>query len=221
MIEANHLIRIPQDKHAEASVDVEQFRNSLNDTSFILIKGRVNLNDFAYMRVVLDRFNDIIKFCVEASQANSLSGVPSHQKKQLLRKAQDEATISKSMLDGFKLFFDTFYQDRVIVKIMPFKGIPNARFVGDLNRKFLRDSISSIIYKYGTAPISDWAVFAQIASIPPRHRAESDSMMSGSDMEIALQKLFDGLRAVEITAQSVVFPEIAVTPIAIYREPCA
>lgn len=40
----------------------------------------------------------------------------------------------------------------------------------------------------------------------------------GSSIGLGLQNLFDNYRELELIAQSVVFPEIAVTPIAIYRE---
>ena len=89
--------------------------------------------------------------------------------------------------------------------------------VGNLNKEYLRDDISSIIYKYSTAPASEWTIFGQVASIPPKKR-NMPQITTGSDIEIALHDLFNAYRDIEVSAQSVVYPEIAITPIAIYRE---
>jgi hypothetical protein len=77
------------------------------------------------------------------------------------------------------------------------------------NPKILRDDIERIIYKYGTAPVSDWTIFGQIASVTPVNRSNEIFNMTGSQIENAFQ---------QIMAQSVTYPEIAITPIAKYRE---
>lgn len=42
--------------------------------------------------------------------------------------------------------------------------------------------------------------------------------MTGNQIENAFQQMFDEYRKIESMAQSVTYPEIAITPIAIYRE---
>ena len=126
--------------------------------------------------------------------------------------------VDETLLKGYQLIFDLFYQDRVVVKMRPYDGVPDFRLVGNLNKEFLRDDISSIIHKYGTAPVSKWKTLAQVASIPPEERPKEAKATKGAAIELALQNLFDVYREMELLAQSVVYPEIAVTPIAIYRE---
>jgi len=75
------------------------------------------------------------------------------------------------------------------------------------------------LYKYGTSPSSEWTLFAQIASIPEKgYHPFSIDGMTGSEIEVAMQTMFSALREIESTGLSVTYPEISVTPIAIYRE---
>ena len=61
-------------------------------------------------------------------------------------------------------------------------------------------------------------MFCQIASIPPENRHSETINTTGSEIEKALQNVFDAYRKIENLAQSTNYPEIAVTPIAIYRD---
>lgn len=216
LIENDVLIILPG-KHKNLSNN--ELRELFTDSSFILTNGKVNINDFTQMRMMLDRFNDMGKFI---AQCNVMSSVPDntskHLRKDILKKATDEMTMDKSMIDGFKLIFDIFYKERIVIKMIPFDNCPDFRLVGNLNKQYLRDDIESIIYKYGTAPVANWTIFGQIASIPPKDRREAEINMSGSEIEVALHKMFNAFRGVEAIAQSVDYPEIAITPIAIYRE---
>ena len=45
-------------------------------------------------------------------------------------------TLDKSIIEGFKLFFDLFYKDRVVIKMIPFKDYPDFRLVGNLKEYF-------------------------------------------------------------------------------------
>ena len=111
-----------------------------------------------------------------------------------------------------------FYQDRVVIKIIPYEEYPDFRLVGNIDKTYLRDDIESIIYKYGTAPVSDWTIFGQIASVPPENSSDQMFNVTGNQIENAFQQMFDAYRKIENMAQSVTYPEIAITPIAIYRE---
>jgi len=211
------LLTIPGNIQMKSIID-SGFDSMVSDTSFILGKGKVNINDFIRMRLMLEKFNDLGKFIAQCGVSSLPITTPKHLKNQALKKAQDKMTLDKSTIDGFKLFFDLFYKDRVVIKMLPFEDYPDFRLVGNLKTDFLRENISSIIYKYGTAPVSEWTIFAQVASIPPKGRSKIENKIGGADIEVALQQMFNAFREVELLAQSVVYPEIAITPIAIYRE---
>jgi len=211
------LITIPGNIKME-SID-SNFESMVSNTSFILAKGKVIINDFTRMRLMLEKFNDLGKFIAQCSVSSLPSNTSKHLKNQALTKTRDKMTLDKSMIEGFKLFFDLFYKDRVVIKMLTFENYPDFRLVGNLKADFLRENISSIIYKYGTAPVSEWTIFAQVASIPPKDMSKIENKIGGADIGVALQQMFNAFREVELLAQSsVVHPEIAITPIAIYRE---
>ena len=217
LINDDLLTLIPEKVKSDDLTDAK-FRESLSNTSFILAKGKVNINDYNHLRMFLEKFNDISEFIARCSVNSSQPDSPKHQKDKDVKKILKEMGMEKETINGFKLFFDTFYKDRIVIKLMPFENYPDFRLVGNLNKEFLRDDISSITYKYSTSPVSEWIIFGQIASIPPEIRPEDSQTMVGGDIEIAIHTLFNSYREIEALAQSVVYPEIAITPIAIYRE---
>lgn len=207
----------------------ENYRDKLDNNSFILTKGKVYINDFTKMSRILNSFNDIGEFIAKCSTQN----LPPSQKSKQFNELKKDLNIPDWLEDGLDLFFKTFYKERVEIKLTPLKSQPEFKFVGNLNKLFLRDNISNITYKYGTKPVSEWVIFGQIASIPPKRRQQKyqeidkkiDSNNKGpkvnktpQDINIAIEEVFDEFRNIELLAQSVEYPEISITPIAVYRE---
>lgn len=206
LIEGDQVIQIPDQDNAQEE-NLDEFREVIGDTSFVLAKGKVSINDYSQIQIMLERFNDIAKFIAGSSAVSTLPANASEQRrKQAMRAAQQHVTMDKPTLEGLKVVIDTFYKDRVVVKMMPFENSPGFRLVGNLDRRFFCDDLPSIIYKYGTAPVSEWMLFAQIASIPIKGHTNTAPIMEGSAIEVALQAMFDALREIEIMAQSVVYP---------------
>ncbi|AKB35540.1 hypothetical protein MSSAC_0950 [Methanosarcina siciliae C2J] len=216
LLSESQLLRIPNE---EFCVYSEKLRNSLSDTSFILIRGKIAINDFSQLRKLVSNFAELSKFIARCSIAAKTDLSKSQAKLAYDNLVNDfNNNFDKNTKEGLILVFDMFYQDRTVVKIFPFRDNLDFRFVGNLNKSYLRDDIESIIYKYGTEPVSYWVIFGQIASIPPKNRSNKMQEMTGNQIEKALHGLFDANREIEKMAQSVTFPEIAITPIAIYRE---
>lgn len=215
LTEGNLLTHIPENG-TDSDAANESVRDSLSNTAFVLAKGKVVINDFNNMNIFLGKFNTVIDFLAHCTNLSLLEDSSPHKKKQA-KNAVKESKMDKKMIDGFQMFFDTFYKDRVVIKMLPFENKTDFILVGNLNEKYLRDDISSITYKYGTAPISEWTIFCQVASMPPKER-EVPQITTGSEIESGIQGIFDAYRTIESLAQSVVYPEIAITPIAIYRE---
>lgn len=215
LTEADLLTHIPE-KDTGSDITNESVRDSLNNTAFVLAKGKVVINDFNNMNIFLEKFNTVIDFLAHCTSLTLPEDTSPHKKKQAKNEVK-ESKMDKKMIDGFQMFFDTFYKDRVVIKMLPFENKTEFILVGNLNEKYLRDDISSITYKYGTAPISEWTIFCQVASIPPKER-KVPQITTGSEIESGIQGVFDAYRTIESLAQSVVYPEIAITPIAIYRE---
>ena len=188
----------------------------LSSTSIALIEGRVIINDFAAMRSMFEDFNNLTSFIVLCATQDDPSGTGENKKRRV--QMEQHFRLDKKMLEGFKLFITKFYNDRIILKMLPYETLPDLRFTGVLKEDYLRDQIDNITYKYGSVPEDNWHMLAQIASIPKSEdlRTPLDTL-TGSTIEMAMHKLFDSMREMDELAFCVKYPEIAVTPIAIYR----
>ncbi len=99
-------------------------------------------------------------------------------------------------------------------------------FIGPMSRKFLREEIQSIIFKYGSGPQENWTMLAQISYAP----TENDNKLAAlSNIKLTnttnpntavdvLSPMIEVLNTLQEAMVSVSYPVIAVTPIAIYRE---
>ncbi len=217
LLNEKQLLEIPNEKSVIYSSDL---RETIGNSSFILTKGRVTINDFRQLKMFLDNFDDFAKFIARCSVSTQKKNSTKSEQKIACDKITTEfqRSLDKDFRNGLIQLIDMFYQNRIIIKVIPYKEYPDFRFVGNIDKAYLRDDIESIIYKYGTAPVSDWTIFGQVASVTPVNRPNEIFNMTGNQIENAFQQMFDAYRKIENMAQSVTYPEIAITPIAIYRE---
>jgi hypothetical protein len=125
--------------------------------------------------------------------------------------------MSEDTAKGLATIIDMFYGERLVIKILPYEDA-DVRIVGPLRPEYLRDSLDDIRYKYGSAPTGKWKLFGQISSIPNVNSPiDSRQQYSSNNIEGAMGAMFEKLRVIE-RLFGVSFPEIAVTPIALYRE---
>lgn len=213
LLERDLLLDIPGDMPTQAA-DAASW---LPETAFFLAHGRVSINDFAQMRLVLDNLNEITGFIARCGTLSNSEQLTPQQQKKKERSLREELRLDPKLVKGFQTFFDTFYKDRAVIKLVPDPSNPTFRLVGKLERPFLRDGIDSITYKYGTSPSGSWTIFGQVASIPPPVPVPPMPVTGGGAIEQALHGFFDALREVESQAQSVAYPEVSITPIAVYR----
>lgn len=215
LVKDKRLVKIPDERSDSMAI-----REGLDDTDFILLTGNVVINAFGRMKKLLGQFNDLGKFlayCTTSSLEGSLS--PKDLTRLKRQKAQ-EMKIDKQLQDGLQLVIDTFYEELIVLKTAPVPSDPGFRFVGSLRPEYLREEIGSIVHKYGTSPRSKWTVFAQVAAIPEEDdgdESDDDDPRQVKGIENAFQNMFDAVRAMEATLQPIAFPEVAVTPIAVYR----
>jgi len=168
--------------------------------------------------MILENYNEIGDFLANCSTSSLPPDTPKKLKDQKISEMKKSMTLDNKYVKGLIRFIDVFYKDRLIVKSLPFNSLPDLRFAGNLTKLSLREDISNIIYKYGTAPTTDWTIFAQLSFIPEEKREAITPVINGNPIDLAFQKIFDSIRNVELDAQSVLYPEIAITPIAIYRQ---
>lgn len=142
----------------------------ISDTSFLLIKGRVMIDDYENFQKVVRDFNKIQEAL--SSFHVELPADPEERKlfKHIFKRTlQEQGTyFDDEMIDNILFLLKHFYQNELFIKALPYPDNYYLRFIGNLNREFLRDSMESITFKYGTFPVSEWYVFGQVSSIFPK-----------------------------------------------------
>jgi hypothetical protein len=197
----------------------DEVRSDISSTAFVLVKGNVLVNDFQHMKSFLGHFNELAGALARLSSADKAKALPEAQRKAFVAQQVSALQLPKGQQEDLHRVLDAFVRNNLIVRIMPFADAPDARVVSNLdNPAALRLPLESLAFRFGSAPRDEWTLFGQIASVP----LSSDKPFEfggtlGSDIDKALQKLFNVLRSFEPLIASVVFPEICVTPIALYR----
>lgn len=195
----------------------DEARTDIGKTAFVLVEGAAIVNDYAYMKDFLTNFNKVAAAIGRLPVYDQAKGKPNA--KQVMTQAGKEYQIDGDMLKDLDLVLKTFARNDLIVKILPFADHPDARAVANLDvPSALRIRLESLLYRFGSAPRGNWTLFGQIAAVPlSADQPYSYAATLGADIETALQKMFDVLRTFEPLIGSVVYPEIAITPIALYR----
>lgn len=219
LINNNRITVLPDDFSAQ-DIRENDIRQQLSPVGYLLSRGKIQIRD---MRVITDLVSDInemqlalARIAASASFAN-LDKNERQKRIHAIEKQNRSQHLDTQLHKDIMKLLDKFYRDRLIIRLMPFDD-GDIRIVGPLRESYLRDSISDIRFKYGFSPRDDWTVFAQVAAIPEAGSATANFAQNFTvDLEAAIEQLFGAATDIE-AMQRIAYPEIAVTPIAIYRE---
>lgn len=196
---------ILEDKELLVEAD-DLYRDSVPEDGFVLIRGAAQVIDFKTYQNIAENVDKIDKFLGTDKKPE--------QKKQ-----------SKEMKDS-KVMFDTFYRDAIRVHVTNPRG---CGFIGPLIREHLRDNIQALIYKHGSMPKGEWNMLAEITRIPLPDEA-TEAVMMKQLMEVGgsafnqngpsnqIDQLVAMFNVLQESIGSVSYPDIAVSPVAVYRE---
>jgi hypothetical protein len=119
---------------------------------------------------------------------------------------------------------DTFMGDSIQVRL---KYSNTISFAGLLSPQFLREKTNDFIFKYGGKPQDKWVMLAQISQVTePSNKLnaliQTDfpklNQQDFSTFTDFLNPVIDVLNMFQEAIASVSYPDISVTPIALYRE---
>jgi len=197
----------------------------LNEDSFLLIYGKIRLDDYDYLKGILEHFNELVRFITRCSMSQPTAQLTKAQRKQVESEALSKNQLDDWLVKGLGKFFDTFYKERCMITIHPNESVSEVYFTGHLIKSFVRDGLESVIFRYGTSPDIMWSVFAQIAYIPTESESVRDDVslpegtlsQKANPIDEALRNTFNAFREVEKIATGVAYPVISIIPIAIYR----
>lgn len=131
------------------------------------------------------------------------------------------------VLDGIRLWINTFLEERINFRVYPFLEAPGFHVLCNLKRDaFIDQDLDHLLYGYGTEPNVLLSIFGLITSIPPEEGPSFDpltefdqmeEMSKEVSMEKALRNMFRALDGMEAFSRFSRFPNITVHPIAVFR----
>lgn len=175
-------------------------RDSVPDTGFVLVRGSSRISDYRTLEKIAATFDKVDK--VFSTKTGKQPGMGKQMK--------EMATV-----------IDSYFKDSIRVKITNTAG---CEFIGPLAREHLREDIRDLIYKYSSAPAGEWVMLADIARVPSPEDSEEEAIMErmeevgGGSVSSQMGKAFGLLNAFQELFGSVSYPEVAVSPVAVYRE---
>ena len=104
----------------------------------------------------------------------------------------------------------------VRVKIRPSGEHPAAVLTGPAAIKYFNDSPAALSQKYGVEIDANWTVVAQLNT--PNLQTPPQAMPIGNQLEDAFEQLAMLMNNAFKVANAPTFPNVSITPIAIYRE---
>lgn len=116
---------------------------------------------------------------------------------------------------------ETFYKDAIRVRVT---NEQDYSFIGPLTREHLREDLGALIYKYGSNPKGEWSMLAEVSRIPlpgDSPQLSLDEAMDAEDtnsVSVMLDQINTAFNGLQEIMGSVSYPDIAVSPVAVYRE---
>ena len=144
------------------------------------------------------------------------------------KEKQEIESVGEWILDGVKLWINTFLPNRLNFRIYPFTNCPSFQLICNLKREcFVDQDLEHLLYGYGNKPNVPLAVFGLVTSLPPESGEvfnplrEFENVEDASDkiiFERAFRGMFQGLEGMEEMVKFSRYPNITLQPIAVYRE---
>jgi hypothetical protein len=175
-------------------------RDDVPETGFVLVRGSARITDHRTLEKLSANFDKVDKI--------------------FSTKTGKQPGIGKTMKE-INTVIDTFFKDTIRANITNAQG---CEFVAPLAREHLREDIRDLIYKYSSAPTGEWVMLADIARVPSPEDSEEEAIMEriGEVGEGSVSRQMGGvmgmLNAFQELFGSVSYPDVAVSPIAVYRE---
>ncbi len=209
---------------------------------FVLFQGKPRIYDYAMFRRLLreEVFADLFEGQLTQSQPTPYRTTRQQRRqaererlKQLHRLSTAAPSTSRQQPQGIadvmKALLDVFYGDMVVVRLTA----DELTVEGPLRREFLREDIITLTYKYGSEPQGTWQLLGLVTKVPEKQEG-LDDLLEGLDEESrqaatiapgGFGALSDAFHVVlhlmgnlQMAVGTVTYPNVGITPIALYRE---
>jgi len=199
---------------------------------FLRVTAPIRFWDFERMYALMDNWEPLTEAIADAAAAAELqkceqrlselsNGKRKVEEKRITRAAQQQigGEDVKKMVDSLSVIIKGFYGTPFVMRVLPVSDDPSVRLVCRLDTEWLRDPKDVILFKYGDAPPTPWTVLCQVADVPPEdYRPQALEGVFTNQLIDAISQMFGALMAFEDFGITVRYPEIPVTPLAVYRD---
>ncbi|MCG3084987.1 hypothetical protein JEG43_02650 [Anoxybacillus sp. LAT_35] len=187
--------------------------NQVEVGTFVIVSGYSNILDYSELR----------SLAANGDKIESLFQTGSTKRRN---------RVKDSVFTQLATFMENVMPDLIVYKMQFVDETGMERsFIGNLKREYLRENMSDILFKYGNYLDYDWKMFCQISRIPSKdaldnakriidernkHKLSPFSKMSS--VNTIIDELVEVTNSFKELVATVCYPNVAVTPIAIYRE---
>jgi hypothetical protein len=221
-----------QVRKISSSIGLDQ-RDKFEGDSFIFIERNVQFLWFDHMLKLLKNMDNLLYAeldknviaYVELKKQLQQEG-PKQKQDDIKRKISQLEEIpavkvyipEKASKDLAISYLELFQKGQIILKITPEKG-SKVSFYALLKKEYLRDEMDDLVYKYGSAPKMKWKMLAQISAIPKQEDEKVELSIEGiTEVSDIFENIMVFLSGAETKlGLTVKYPDISLTPIAIYR----
>jgi hypothetical protein len=136
-------------------------------------------------------------------------------------KSTEMTTIKKEDVKRISELVDKLYSGVSRVKIFPFVGDDQHRFVGTATHEFFAPAPSNPLVSSGLLSAASWYVMGLVNRASPDSSMPSPRGTEGSaqNLEDSLEQVVFAMQGISKFTLSILFPAVSIVPIAIYR-PC-
>lgn len=163
-------------------------------------------------------------------QLEPLKAIEAELEKLLDQASAEFSRLDEWLIDGIKMWIDSFNPGQLHLRIYPFENTPSFQILANLKRDcFVDPDIEHLLFSYGTRPNVKLSIFGLISSAPPKGGHNFDPMsefslqehdISGNEhiqFELGFRQAFAGLQGLEAFGRFDRYPNVTVLPLAVFR----
>ena len=216
------LLGRPTTMRVDASFDFAGWTpEAFVDGRFVVVTGSVRMIDFTWLSSALGGLPAVLKKMnrLEMEALKNSEQGKRMSKTQLQQRGQENLT-AIGKIEEFKAgeladVVKGLYTDLARVKVRPSPEQPQATFVASAHANGFYDSPAALSQKYGLTVDANWTMVAQLNV--PNPGGPAQPLPTGNQMEDAFEQIALLMNNAFRLANAPAFPNVSVTPIAIYR----
>lgn len=144
----------------------------------------------------------------------------------LVAQATNVGLVDQWILDGVKMWIDTFLPGIVNFRVYPNLELPDEHVFGHLKKRCFEDpEFGALHFTYGSFPTENLTMIGVVTSVPaeggetfkPLAEFEKSELADYESIENALRGVFRGFDGMEGMVRTSRFPRILVQPLTVYR----